>query len=87
MSDQAKEPTLIPSRHNGPFTKDGITLDVQIYRLTHTKWTLEVVAPDNTSIVWDDEFETDDEAYAELLRTIAEDGITSLLRDADTPLH
>lgn len=73
------DPPLIASKHNGFFTKDGITVEVQIYRLAHTKWTLEVVDPEKNSIVWDDEFATDDDAHAEFLRTVETEGITSLL--------
>ena len=53
-------------------TKDVVTVGLCIYRLEHTKWTLEVVDADGTSTVWDDEFETDDAAYAEFQKTIAE---------------
>lgn len=79
MHDNDDEPPLIASKHNGFVTKDGITVQVQIYRLPHTKWTLEVVDPENNSMVWDDEFATDDDAHAEFLRTVETEGITSLL--------
>lgn len=65
------DPELISSRHNGRFTKDGVTVEVCIYRLATTGWTLEVVDQEGTSTVWDDEFETDDAAHAEFLATVA----------------
>ena len=34
---------------------------------------------DNTSIVWDDLFASDDEAYTEFERTVAEEGIRTFL--------
>ena len=37
------DPEIIKSRHSGTFTKDGVTVEVCIYRLANTKWTLEVV--------------------------------------------
>jgi len=54
--------------------------------LEHTKWSLEVVDKDNNSIVWDDEFETDDEAYAEFIRSVDTEGLDGILRDP-TRLH
>ena len=37
-----------------------MTVEVRIVRLEDTKWTLEIVDQRGTSIVWDDEFDTDD---------------------------
>ena len=71
MSD---DPKLIASRHNGYVTKDDVTVELCIYRLEHTKWTLEVVDAEDTSTVWDDEFDTDDDALAEFHRA-ATDGM------------
>ena len=71
MNAISEDPKLINSAHNGFVTKDGVTVELCIYRLEHTLWTLEVVDSDGTSTVWDDEFESDDAAYAEFQRTIA----------------
>lgn len=57
--------------------KDGVAIDLQIYRLEDTAWSLEVVNSANTSIVWDDLFATDDEAYAEFKRTVREEGMAA----------
>jgi hypothetical protein len=51
------DPKLIASKHNGMFTRDGVTVQVCIYRHEHTKWTLELVDVKGTSIVWDNEFD------------------------------
>jgi hypothetical protein len=45
-------------------------VQLYIYRLANTRWTLEVVDAEGTSTVWDDVFETDDEAREEFSRTI-----------------
>jgi len=71
----SEDPILISSRHNGYFTRDDVRVEVCIYRLANTKWTLEVVDADGTSTVWDGEFETDDDAHAEFLRSIEESGM------------
>ena len=72
MTDSEKDPQIITSRHNGYVTKDEVTVELCIYRLEDTKWTFEVVDAEGTSTVWDDEFETDDAAYAEFQKAIAQ---------------
>lgn len=64
-------PKLIHSPHSGNITKDGVTVELCIYRLEDCPWTLEVVDAEGTSTVWDHEFETDEAAYAEFQKTIA----------------
>jgi hypothetical protein len=66
-----EDPKLINSRHNGSFNRDGVTFELCIYRLANTNWTLEVVDADGMSTVWDDEFETDDDAHADQRRSVA----------------
>ena len=63
----------------------SITVDVNISRLDHTKWSLEVVDKEDNSIVWDGEFETDDEAYAEFLNSVETEGLDGVLRDTARP--
>lgn len=75
------DPKIIDSKHNGLFSKDGITVEVCICRLEDSKWTLEVVDENNTSIVWQGEFETDAEAYAEFLRSVETEGLDRILQD------
>ena len=54
--------------------------DDAIVRLEHqTDWSLEVVNSASTSIVWDDLFASDDEAFAEFERTVAEEGMRTFL--------
>jgi hypothetical protein len=44
-------------------------------------WTREIVNEDGTSIVWDGEFDTDDAALAEFLRSVESEGLDGILRD------
>lgn len=60
-------------------TDAGHTIQVEIYRGPESAWTLEVVDEFNNSRVWDDQFSTDREALEELLRTIREEGLASLV--------
>jgi hypothetical protein len=75
-----REPNLVRSGLSGTVTKDGVTVEVSIVRLENeTSWSLEVVNSSATSIVWDDLFLSDEDAYAELQRTVAEEGIKTFL--------
>jgi len=77
------DPVIIYSDHCATFTKDGITVDLQIYRLEHSvDWSLEVVNEAGTSTVWDDPFTSDDEAYAEFVRTVNEEGMGAFAEHA-----
>jgi hypothetical protein len=57
-----------------------VTVKVSIVRLEHeSQWSLEVVNDAGTSIVWDDLFSSDEEAYAEFQRTLADEGMRAFL--------
>ena len=57
-----------------------MTVKVSIVRLEHeSQWSLEVVNDAGTSIVWDDLFSSDEEAYAEFQRTLADEGMRAFL--------
>ena len=68
------DPKLIASKHNGKFTRGGVTVEVCIYRLENTN-------ESGASIVWDREFDTDDAAHAEFLRSVDTEGLDGILRD------
>ena len=75
-----REPNLVISSLSGPVTRDDVTVEVDIYRLEHDPlWSLEVVNGAGTSIVWDDLFPSDNDAYDEFLRTLTEEGMQAFL--------
>ncbi len=75
-----RDPKIVESGLSRTVTKDGVTVEVSIIRLEgETEWSLEVVNDKNMSIVWDDLFASDDEAYAEFERTVADEGIRTFL--------
>ena len=76
------DPKIITSPFSGPFTEGDTTVDVQIYRLENTQWTLEVIDGEGTSTVWDDEFDTAAAAKAEFLRSVAEEGLVGVISEA-----
>ena len=76
MSDEFK---LEMSPLSQPITVDEKTIQVDIYRGDNGGWILEVIDESNSSLVWDDEFETDAASLGEVKRTIEVDGIESLI--------
>ena len=75
-----RDPNLVNSSLSGVVTTDGVKVEVCIVRLEDEKqWTLEVVNAAGTSTVWDETFSSDEEAYAEFKRTVADEGIQTFL--------
>lgn len=60
-------------------TQQGHTVEVEIYRGPTSQWILEVVDEYRNSTVWDDQFETDQKAWEEFQRTLAEEGIHAIV--------
>ncbi len=60
-------------------TRDGHTVQIEIFQGDSGKWILEVVDQVGNSTVWDDQFDTDQQALDELHRTVVEEGIESLI--------
>ena len=60
-------------------TRDGKTVQVDIYGDGEGGWLLEVIDEYGNSSVWDDPFATDQGALDEVLKTISEEGIDSLI--------
>ena len=78
------EPNLVISGLSGEFIQNGVTVQVSIVRLEgEPDWTLEVVNAAGTSTVWNDVFSSDEAAYAEFERTVAEEGIRTFLDNAN----
>lgn len=76
---QTEEPELIYSPLQQTYTISNKSIEIEIYRQPDTDWTLEVVDEHGNSTVWDDEFATDQLAFDEVMRTIAEEGIDALI--------
>jgi hypothetical protein len=75
-----RDPNIVHSGLSREVARDGVTVEVSIIRLEHkTGWSLEVVNSAGTSIVWDELFVSDEEAYAEFDRTVAEEGMQTFL--------
>ncbi|MGB7300588.1 MAG: hypothetical protein WBD34_14800 [Burkholderiaceae bacterium] len=70
-----------PVLHYSPLCQyvfhNGATLELQIYRTDDSPWVLEVVNEQGTSIVWDDQFDTDRAAFDEFTRTLETEGLAA----------
>ena len=75
----SEEHDLIYSPLQQRYTEEGKTVEVCIYRMPDTGWTLEVVDQYGNSTVWEGEFDTDQEAFAQFLQEIKDEGIESLI--------
>jgi len=71
-------PEMSPLNCN--ITRDGITVEITIYRDGTPDWSLEVTDETGASTVWDDRFETDQAALDEIQRVIEKDGIASIVK-------
>ncbi len=76
MAKLEEDYVVIDSPLSGELRRDGITIDVQIYRGDEDEtWVLEVVDSENASHLWDDQFSTYQAAMDELIRTIQREGM------------
>lgn len=69
------ENDLINSDLQQSFSQDGHTVEIYIYRMPDTEWTLEIVDEYSNSTVWDETFVTDQLALAAALKAIEEESI------------
>jgi len=68
-------------------TKDGQTVQVDIYEDGTGGWILEVVDEYNNSTVWDDPFKTDQDALNEVFEEIKKEGIACLIGSKAEPSY
>ena len=68
-------------------TVEGKTVQIDIYKDNEGGWLLEVVDQYNNSTVWKDSFESDKSALNEVMDTIKEEGISSLIGKDESELH
>jgi uncharacterized protein len=70
------DPEIIQSHLCRKVEVDDEHVKVEIYRLEHTDWSLELVDEAGTSVVWDERFKDDEEAFAEAIKTLEEEGLS-----------
>jgi hypothetical protein len=64
------QPELIESALSQRVTRHGVTVQVEIYGDGEGRWILEVIDAQGTSIVWDEHFETDQDALDEAIASL-----------------
>jgi|SRR5208337_3658429 len=76
------DPKLITSPLSRFVEENGDRVEVAIYRLEDSGWSLEIVASDGCSTAWEEPFESDEAALAEALSAIKDEGIKSFFEGA-----
>lgn len=79
-TDISQDPDIEFSPLGQMVTRDGLTVRVVIFRVPEldSRWTLEVIDQQETSTVWDEVFETDDDAFTMFQRALEAHGIAGL---------
>lgn len=70
---------IICSPLNRTVSRNGKSVEVEIYRAENEEWILEVIDEYGNSTVWNDPFPTDQAALDEATRAIDEDGIDAMI--------
>jgi hypothetical protein len=73
VGDLDDEPDFVESPLSQALTRNGTTVQVEIYADEDGKWILEVIDRQQTSHVWDEHFDTDQQALAEAIRALEEE--------------
>jgi hypothetical protein len=80
MGKIMSDPEIVMSPLCQVMIKDGTKIQVDIYRGEgEPGWILEVIDEENASTIWDEPFDTDQEAFDVVMKVIEHDGIRSLL--------
>jgi hypothetical protein len=78
----SEEQQVIQSKHTQNYSVDGKAVEIDIYRTEDSGWILEIVDENNNSTLWEDEFEKEDDALAEALDALKEEGIDNFIEPA-----
>ena len=79
-----EEPNLVTSGKSTRVVIDGYPFSIDIFRMENdTTWTLEVIDEQNTSHVWDEQFQSDAEARDVAVKTIEAEGAIAFMRGSN----
>lgn len=73
MTSSDDEPEIVTSPLSQRLTRDGLTVQVEIFGDGEGRWILEVIDGQDTSHVWEHHFDTDAQALAEAVRALEEE--------------
>ena len=85
MKDDDLDPVFSPLSQK--ISREGKSVQVDIYEDGEGGWLLEVVDEYNNSTVWENPFSTDKEALAECIRTIDAEGIGAVIGRQSNGAH
>jgi hypothetical protein len=85
--DDDPETDFIESPLSQSVSRNGVAVRVEIYTDGEDGWILEIIDAAQTSHVWNEHFETDQQALTEALRALDEEPLTFLGRATDRPLN
>lgn len=71
--DSGDDAVLTYSPLNQTLTRNGVTVEIHICKDSQSDWILEVVDAGKNSHVWDDQFQTDQQAFDEAMRALDEE--------------
>jgi hypothetical protein len=86
-AEESYDHDLIYSPLNQTVTRNGVTVEVHIYKDDSTDWILEVVDGAGNSHVWDDHFLTDQAAFDEAMRALDEEPLEFMEPQAGSSLN
>ena len=82
------DPEIVMSPLCQEIIEDGTRIQVDIYHgENEAGWILEVVDEENASTIWDNPFDTDQEALDAVMKVIEQDGIRSFLEGESEEMH
>lgn len=82
------DPEIIMSPLCREISGDGTRIQVDIYSVEdESGWFLEVIDEENASTVWDDPFDTHQEALDAMMEIMEKDGIRSFLESDSEVMH
>lgn len=71
---------IVYSPLSGDFTREGLTVTVEIYRLSDSEgWALEVTHDDNPTL-WMEEFDTDQAAFRSFIKAVDAEGLQAFVK-------
>lgn len=84
IENEEAEQEIELSELSSELTHEGITVQVGIYRAAGSQdgWTLEVIDEDDNSLIWEDTFALEQDAWDEFERALSEEGIEQLVGPA-----
>ncbi|MDP4005343.1 hypothetical protein [Methylobacterium sp. NEAU K] len=87
MNDE--DPDFEHSPFSGPITREGETVEVEIYRFVGTRgsWRLEVVHLSGGCTEWPDRFAIEEDAYKAFCAAVEEHGLAPFCVAAGKTLH